>query len=155
MQNVNGCFYHCFFCSFTMESSQSRDFSEFCEQLHEIRLKFHKWDSCERTVALYYLMAGLPFANARFLQHALEQCIQASNSPEAQVLERNANNSAFISRLLTEHPQNALSVLLTHLPLLKPGMYPIMHFNYLSKYCLISKDIVPLCLLHLFTHNAS
>ncbi|KAK9872091.1 hypothetical protein WA026_016136 [Henosepilachna vigintioctopunctata] len=109
------------FVQVNMEYSQMRDFSEFCEQLHDMRLKFHKWDSCERTVALYYLMAGLPFANARFLQHAIERCISAVNTPEAQILEKNANDPCYISNILTEHPQNALSLLLAHLPLLRPG----------------------------------
>lgn len=104
-----------------MEHIQMRDFSEFCEQLHDMRLKFHKWDSCERTIALYYLMAGLPFANARFLQHAIEGCIAIVKTPEAQILEKNANDVAYITSMLAEHPQNALSLLLTHLPLLQPG----------------------------------
>lgn len=98
-----------------------RDFSEFCEQLHDMRLKFHRWDSCERTIALYYLMAGLPFANARFLQHAIESCIATVKTPEAQILEKNANDVNFISTMLAEHPHNSLSFLLTHLPLLQPG----------------------------------
>lgn len=100
---------------------EMRDYSEFCEQLNEMRIRFHKWDSCERTVALYYLMVGLPFANAKFLKHALEQCISVANTAEAQTLERNANDPAFISNLLSERRQIALSSLLTHLPLLKPG----------------------------------
>lgn len=98
-----------------------RDFSEFYEQLNEIRSRFHRWDSCERTIALYYLMVGLPFANARFLQHALEQCIMAAYSPSAQALDTNANDPKFILNLLNERPQVSLSVLLAHLPLLKPG----------------------------------
>ncbi|KAI4464002.1 sterile alpha motif domain containing protein 4-related [Holotrichia oblita] len=100
---------------------EMRDYSEFCEQLNEMRIRFHKWDSCERAVALYYLMVGLPFANAKFLKHALEQCISVANTSEAQVLERNANDPAFISNLLSERRQVVLSSLLTHLPLLKPG----------------------------------
>nr|XP_022918879.1 protein Smaug homolog 2 [Onthophagus taurus] len=98
-----------------------RDYSEFCEQLNDIRVRFHKWDSCEKTVALYYLMVGLPFANAKFLQHALEQCICAASTPEAQVMEHNANDPLFISSLSVERRQVALSAILTHLPLLKPG----------------------------------
>lgn len=98
-----------------------RDFSEFCEQLHEIRVKFHKWDSCERTVALYYLMSGLPFANARFLQYALEQCIATAFNDEAQLMERNANDASYVSSFLSERPQITLSLLLNHLPLLRPG----------------------------------
>lgn len=98
-----------------------KDFSEFCEQLNEMRLRFHKWDSCERTVALYYLMAGLPFANARFLQNALEQCIQEVITPEAQVLERNANDPVFVSRFRIQRPEVVVLLVLAHLPLLRPG----------------------------------
>lgn len=96
-------------------------FHEFCENLQEMRMKFQKWDNCERTVALYYLMVGLPFANARFLQHALQHCIIEVQSQETQILERNANDALFIKSLLNERPQIALSVLLSHLPLLQPG----------------------------------
>ncbi|CAG9820185.1 unnamed protein product [Phaedon cochleariae] len=97
-----------------------RDFSEFCDQLNEIRLKFHKWDGCEKTVGLYYLMVGLPFANARFIQHALEQCISSVNTTEAQIVERNANDPLYISSFILESPQVALNLLLRHLPLLMP-----------------------------------
>lgn len=72
-----------------------RDFSEFCSQLNEMRARFHSWDSCERTVALYYLMVGLPFANARFLQNTLERCIAAVITPEAQVKKRVENRRVF------------------------------------------------------------
>lgn len=98
-----------------------RDFSEFCEQLNDIRVRFHKWDDCERTVALYYLMVGLPFPNARFLQNALEHCLSAVSTPAARDLEKNANDPAYVSKLLTERPQLVINFLLTHLPLLKPG----------------------------------
>ncbi|RZC33399.1 Smaug -like 2, partial [Asbolus verrucosus] len=133
---------------FMMEPSQMRDFSEFCEQLHEIRLKFHKWDSCERTVALYYLMVGLPFANARFLQHALEQCTTAASTPEAQVLERNANNSVFVARLLMEHPQHALTLLLTHLPLLRPGNKEAANSYLMTIKRVLSEFISPPCKIY-------
>lgn len=104
-----------------MESEQFRDFSEFCEQLNDIQQRFQKWDSCEKTVALYYLMVGLPFGNARFLQHALQQCISAVDTLETKKLEQNANDSKVILNFLVEQPQVALSLLLSHLPLLKPG----------------------------------
>ncbi|CAG9854174.1 unnamed protein product [Phyllotreta striolata] len=103
-----------------MDNGHVRDFSEFCEQLNELRIKFLKWDNCEKTVGLYYLMVGLPFANARFLQHTLEQCINNVNTREAQTLEKNANDTIYISSFLLEPPQVALTLLLTHLPLLKP-----------------------------------
>ncbi|XP_044748033.1 protein Smaug homolog 2 isoform X2 [Coccinella septempunctata] len=131
-----------------MESNQMRDFSEFCEQLHDMRLKFHRWDSCERTIALYYLMAGLPFANARFLQHAIEGCIAAVKTPEAQILEKNANDVNYITNMLAEHPQNSLSLLLTHLPLLRPGNKETAHcyLNAIKK--VLSGSITPPYKIH-------
>ncbi|KAG5865136.1 hypothetical protein JTB14_015065 [Gonioctena quinquepunctata] len=66
-------------------------------------------------------MVGLPFANAKFLQHALEQCISSVNTMEAQQLEKNANDPMYITSFILESPQIALSSLLTHLPLLKPS----------------------------------
>lgn len=104
-----------------MEYTQIRDYSEFCEQLSDMQMRFHKWDSCERTVALYYLMSGLPFANARFLQHVLEHCISNVVTPELQQLERNANDVIFIRSLLSDRLHVALNKLLIHLPLLRPG----------------------------------
>lgn len=104
-----------------MESGQIRNFSEFCEQLNEIKTKFHKWDFCERTVGLYYLMVGLPFNNARFLQYAIEQCLFSVNTPETQILERNANDSKYVTSFPVGEPQETLQLLLLHLPLLKPG----------------------------------
>nr|XP_023015675.1 protein Smaug homolog 1 [Leptinotarsa decemlineata] len=104
-----------------MENGHVRDFSEFCDQLNDIRLKFHKFDNCERTVGLYYLMVGLPFANAKFLQYALEQCVNSVNTLEAQCLEKNANDPEYIAGFLQEPSQTALTSLLKHLPLLKPN----------------------------------
>lgn len=98
-----------------------RDLSEFCDQLGEMQQCFSKLDNCERTIALYYLMVGLPYANARFLQRALEEAISKVITPESQVLERNANDPAFISTFLSESPTVALSKMLTHIPLLRPG----------------------------------
>lgn len=97
------------------------NFPEFCENLQQMRLRFQRWDNCEKTVAIYYLMSGLPFANARLLQHALDNCISNIISQETVVLEKNANDPAFISSILNERPQVALSLLMSHLPLLKPG----------------------------------
>ncbi|XP_066150286.1 protein Smaug homolog 2 [Euwallacea fornicatus] len=104
-----------------MEFGRQRDFSEFYDQLNELRMKFRNWDSCEKTVALYYLMVGLPFANARFLQNALDQLVTAINTIERQVMEQNANDPEFIKNFLSENPQSALCLLLNHLPLLRPG----------------------------------
>lgn len=104
-----------------MEYGRQRDFSEFCEQLTDLRTKFRNWDSCEKTVALYYLMVGLPFANARFLQNALNQLVTTINTPEAQILENSANDPEVIKSFLSENPQSALCLLLNHLPLLRPG----------------------------------
>lgn len=104
-----------------MEFLPMRDFSEFCENLTDIRGKFQKWDSCERTVALYYLMSGLPFANARFLQYTLEHCITSVLNTELRTLERNANDIKFISTIQWDRPHTAITRLLAVLPLLKPG----------------------------------
>ncbi|KAK5643375.1 hypothetical protein RI129_007220 [Pyrocoelia pectoralis] len=100
---------------------QMRDLSEFCEQLGEMQRRFCKLDNCERTIALYYLMVGLPFANARFLQRALEEAISKVNTPESQLLEHNANDPSYISNFLAEAPHIALSKMLAHIPLLRPG----------------------------------
>lgn len=104
-----------------MEFGRQRDFSEFYHQLNELRAKFRNWDSCEKTVALYYLMVGLPFANARFLQNALDQLVTTINTIENQVMEKNANDPDVIRNFLSENPQSALCLLLNHLPLLRPG----------------------------------
>ncbi|XP_050303672.1 protein Smaug homolog 1 [Anthonomus grandis grandis] len=104
-----------------MDFGRQRDFSEFYEQLNELRMKFRNWDSCEKTVALYYLMVGLPFANARFLQNALDQLVTTINTPDTQVMELNANDPEVIRSFLSENPQSALCSLLNHLPLLRPG----------------------------------
>lgn len=104
-----------------MEFGRQRDFSEFYEQLNELRTKFRNWDSCEKTVALYYLMVGLPFANARFLQNALDQLVTTINTAETQIMEQNANDPDVIKSFLSENPQSALCLLLNHLPLLRPG----------------------------------
>lgn len=100
---------------------QMRDLSEFCDQLGEMQRRFCKLDNCERTIALYYLMVGLPFANARFLQRALEEAISKVNTPESQLLEHNANDPSYISNFLAEAPHIALSKMLAHIPLLRPG----------------------------------
>ncbi|ENN76387.1 hypothetical protein HUJ04_009134 [Dendroctonus ponderosae] len=104
-----------------MEFGRPRDFSEFYDQLNELRTKFRNWDSCEKTVALYYLMVGLPFANAKFLQNALDQLVTTINNKEAQVMEQIANDPEVIQKFLSENPQSALCLLLNHLPLLRPG----------------------------------
>lgn len=104
-----------------MEFESTKDFSEFCEHLSELRVKFQKWDSCEKTVALYYLMVGLPFSNAKFLQNALNQLLPTIHTAETQTLENNANDPSIINNFLIENPQMALCLLLHHIPLLKPG----------------------------------
>nr|CAH7737201.1 unnamed protein product [Callosobruchus chinensis] len=104
-----------------MEHVGIRNFTEFCDELNDIRLKFHKWDSCEKTVGIYYLLSGLPFANARFIQNALEQYINTIRCHEVQVLEANANDTNFLSNCFSKSPQLALSLVITHLPLLRPG----------------------------------
>lgn len=142
---------------------QMRDLSEFCEQLSEMQRRFSKLDNCERTIALYYLMVGLPFANARFLQRALEEAISKVNTTENQMLERNANDPLFISNFLSESPQIALSKMLAHIPLLRPGnrealkVYTATLRRILSDYIAPSYKIYNECveiLSYVFVHPA-
>ncbi|CAG9767029.1 unnamed protein product [Ceutorhynchus assimilis] len=104
-----------------MDFGRQRDFSEFYDQLNELRAKFRNWDSCEKTVALYYMMVGLPFANAKFLQNSLNQLVSTITTSETQLMELHANDPEVIRNFLSENPQSALCSLLNHLPLLRPG----------------------------------
>ena len=78
-------------------------FFKFCDELNDIRSRFHKWDICEKTIALYYLMNNLPFSNARFLQHSLDHCITSIITPELEKLEANANDIDHLRELLDKY----------------------------------------------------
>ncbi|XP_011148938.1 protein Smaug homolog 1 isoform X1 [Harpegnathos saltator] len=91
----------------------------FCEQVSELTRLFSQWNECEQTVVLYALLRRMPAVQARFLAEAVQHTLHSVSQLDTQ--ELNANNSAFISGLMTESTEVAIRELLVHLPLLKPG----------------------------------
>ncbi|KAK3907985.1 Protein Smaug-like protein 1 [Frankliniella fusca] len=89
------------------------------EHLAAVSAWFECLSECEQIVALYSLLKRLAPAQARFLTLAMDQSLE--NCPELQVAEQQANNPGFVSSLLTESAEIAMSQLLQHLPLLRPG----------------------------------
>ncbi|XP_073683313.1 protein Smaug homolog 1 isoform X2 [Garra rufa] len=80
---------------------------------------FKGWNECEQTVALLSLLKRVSRTQARFLQLCLEHSL--ADCTELHVLEREANNPVLISQWQSEPKERVISLVLTHLPLLKPG----------------------------------
>ncbi|XP_078452517.1 protein Smaug homolog 1-like isoform X3 [Lampetra planeri] len=80
---------------------------------------FKGWNECEQTVALLALLKRVSRTQARFLQLCLDHSL--SESAELRVLEREANDPACIGQWQHEPLDKAVPLLLSHLPLLKPG----------------------------------
>ncbi|XP_054625593.1 protein Smaug homolog 1 isoform X4 [Dunckerocampus dactyliophorus] len=80
---------------------------------------FKGWNECEQTVALLSLLKRVSRTQARFLQLCLEHSL--ADCTELQVLEADANNPDVISQWQGETKERVISLVLTHLPLLKPG----------------------------------
>ncbi|XP_056123122.1 protein Smaug homolog 1 isoform X1 [Rhinichthys klamathensis goyatoka] len=80
---------------------------------------FKGWNECEQTVALLSLLKRVSRTQARFLQLCLEHSL--ADCTELHVLEREANNPVLISQWQSETKERVISLVLTHLPLLKPG----------------------------------
>ncbi|XP_043997373.1 protein Smaug homolog 1 [Gambusia affinis] len=80
---------------------------------------FKGWNECEQTVALVSLLKRVSRTQARFLQVCLEHSL--AECTELQVLEGEANNPALINQWQSEPKERIISLVLTHLPLLKPG----------------------------------
>nr|XP_057932993.1 protein Smaug homolog 1 isoform X2 [Doryrhamphus excisus] len=80
---------------------------------------FKGWNECEQTVALLSLLKRVSRTQARFLQLCLEHSL--ADCTELQVLEADANNPEVISQWQGETKEHVISLVLTHLPLLKPG----------------------------------
>ncbi|XP_059376026.1 protein Smaug homolog 1-like isoform X2 [Carassius carassius] len=80
---------------------------------------FKGWNECEQTVALLSLLKRVSRTQARFLQLCLEHSL--ADCTELHVLEREANNPVVISHWQSEPKERVISLVLTHLPLLKPG----------------------------------
>ncbi|XP_072345811.1 protein Smaug homolog 1 isoform X3 [Scyliorhinus torazame] len=80
---------------------------------------FKGWNECEQTVALLSLLKRVSRSQARFLQICLEHSL--SDCTELHILEGEANDPAFINQWHQESKDKVMMLLLTHLPLLKPG----------------------------------
>ncbi|XP_068607563.1 protein Smaug homolog 1 [Brachionichthys hirsutus] len=91
----------------------------FRDQVGVLASWFKGWNECEQTVALLSLLKRLSRTQARFLQLCLEHSL--AECTELQVLEGEANSPGVISRWQSESKENVISLVLTHLPLLKPG----------------------------------
>uniref|UniRef100_A0A672ZV06 Protein Smaug homolog 1 n=1 Tax=Sphaeramia orbicularis TaxID=375764 RepID=A0A672ZV06_9TELE len=91
----------------------------FRDQVGVLASWFKGWNECEQTVALLSLLKRVSRTQARFLQLCLEHSL--SDCTELHVLEGEANNPGVISQWQTEPKERVISLVLTHLPLLKPG----------------------------------
>ncbi|XP_077180144.1 protein Smaug homolog 1 isoform X2 [Paroedura picta] len=80
---------------------------------------FKGWNECEQTVALLSLLKRVSRRQARFLQLCLEHSL--ADCTELHILENEANNPGIIKQWQQESKDKVISLLLTHLPLLKPG----------------------------------
>ncbi|XP_029947660.1 protein Smaug homolog 1 isoform X1 [Salarias fasciatus] len=91
----------------------------FRDQVGVLASWFKGWNECEQTVALLSLLKRVSRTQARFLQLCLEHSL--AECTELQVLEGEANNPGIISQWQSEPKERVISLVLTHLPLLKPG----------------------------------
>ncbi|XP_061112436.1 protein Smaug homolog 1 isoform X2 [Conger conger] len=91
----------------------------FRDQVGVLASWFKGWNECEQTVALLSLLKHVSRTQARFLQLCLEHSL--AECTELHVLEGEANNPVFISQWQSEPKERVISLVLTHLPLLKPG----------------------------------
>ncbi|XP_054470827.1 protein Smaug homolog 1 isoform X2 [Anoplopoma fimbria] len=91
----------------------------FRDQVGVLASWFKGWNECEQTVALLSLLKRVSRTQARFLQLCLEHSL--AECTELQVLEAEANNPGLISQWQGESKERVISLVLTHLPLLKPG----------------------------------
>ncbi|XP_017577103.1 protein Smaug homolog 1 isoform X2 [Pygocentrus nattereri] len=91
----------------------------FRDQVGVLASWFKGWNECEQTVALLSLLKRVSRTQARFLQLCLEHSL--AECTELHVLEVEANNPVVISQWQAEPKERLISLVLTHLPLLKPG----------------------------------
>ncbi|XP_060924898.1 protein Smaug homolog 1 isoform X1 [Limanda limanda] len=91
----------------------------FRDQVGVLASWFKGWNECEQTVALLSLLKRVSRTQARFLQLCLEHSL--AECTELQALEGEANNPGVISQWQGEPKERVISLVLTHLPLLKPG----------------------------------
>ncbi|XP_030074905.1 protein Smaug homolog 2 isoform X2 [Microcaecilia unicolor] len=90
----------------------------FRDQVSVLSGWFKGWNECEQTVALLSLLKRITRTQARFLQLCLEHSLADCN--EIHILESEANSAALINQWHQESKEKAISLLLSHLPLLQP-----------------------------------
>lgn len=92
----------------------------FSDQVSILSNWFKNWNECEQTVALYSLLKKVQKRQAKFLARCLEHGLR--DCRELGPVEEKANDAEFISSLLVLSDQEeVINILLSHLPLLKPG----------------------------------
>lgn len=91
----------------------------FRDQVSVLAGWFKGWNECEQTVALLSLLKRVSRTQARFLQLCLEHSL--SECAELIAAETDANDPAVIEQWHGEPQETVISLLLAHLPLLKPG----------------------------------
>ncbi|KAL3874918.1 hypothetical protein ACJMK2_037870 [Sinanodonta woodiana] len=91
----------------------------FRDQVNSVTAWFSSWSQCEQTVALYSLLKMITPTQCRFLVQVLQQ--SPTENKEVQLKEEEANDPEFISKLMTEPEEKAITQLLAHLPLLQVG----------------------------------
>lgn len=93
----------------------------FRDQVNLVTSWFKSWNDCEQTVALYSLLKKVSATQGRFLLQVLQQTMQDRAGTDITHAEHQANSPAYISALCGEPKEAAVSWLLNHLPLLRPG----------------------------------
>lgn len=104
---------------FSNEKEIMKSNNMFREQVNSVTSWFSSWSACEQTVALYSLLKQVPPLQCRFLVEMLQQ--RLSDNKEVLKQEEEANDSEFICKLTNEPKEQAISQLLSHLPLLHSG----------------------------------
>lgn len=99
------------------ESSKMKSNTMFRDQVNSLNSWFEKWNGCEKTVVVYGLLKHLNATQIKFLAQVLQQ----KDCSEAEGLEAEANNPAYIHQLRAEPQEIVVQKLLAHFPLLKVG----------------------------------
>ncbi|XP_075232510.1 protein Smaug homolog 1-like [Lycorma delicatula] len=101
----------------------------FQAQLNTMVTWLDQWNKSGQTVALFKLLTKLAPIQARFASIAIDYSL--TDSTELALQEQEANNPGFVSGLLSESKEVAMTQLLLHLPLLRPGNQEAKH-RYLA-----------------------
>ncbi|CAD5123230.1 unnamed protein product [Dimorphilus gyrociliatus] len=92
----------------------------FKDQVHDVTAQFDTWNDCEQTIALLNLLKRLRPSHARFLCRTVEQSLD--NDHALMRSDAQANDSSYLQGLAQQiDTAGALSTVLAHVPLLRPG----------------------------------